>query len=62
MVNIAIILKDSKTIELVENDFYNCSVYADLENPKCDFLRIGDNIFRKSEINHILVTRREVTR
>lgn len=59
MVNIAILLKDSKTIELVENEFYNHSVKEELENPKCDFVHIGDNIFRKSEINHILVTRED---
>ena len=59
MVNIAILLKDSKTIELVEKDFYNHSIQDELENPKCDFIRIGDNFFRKNEINHILVTRED---
>ena len=57
MVNIAIVFNNLTSIELVENEFYNHSVKEELENPKCDFVHIGDNIFRKSEINYILVER-----
>ena len=59
MVNIAIVFNNLTSIELVENEFYNHSVKEELENPKCDFVHIGDNIFRKSEINYILVEREE---
>ena len=59
MIKITVNLFGDRTIMFYQKEFYNLYVKEEMENPKFDFVRIGDNIFRKSEIKYILVEREE---
>ena len=56
-ITVNLIGEDIQPITILQEEFYNYATKDELENPKCDFVSIGDNMFRKSEIKSILVER-----
>lgn len=59
MVKITVCFIDGDAETFSQDEFLNYAIKEELENPKCDFVRIGDNMFRKTEIKYIEVKRED---
>lgn len=59
MVKITVCLMDESKIEIQSKEYLYYAIRDELENPKHDFVTIGESIVRKTEIKYIDIKRED---